>query len=205
MTVEELLTVDKEQLPEAARDMDGGEIPRLVALLSEKNDSVRYRSFLALQYRSRFFSDVYPFWESFRSKLNSENSYQRSIGLMLLAENARWDSENRMHETIDELLALLQDEKPVTVRQCVQSLGEIAKSKPDLNGKIVSGLISLDLSGIRETMRKPVLLDILHVLADIRKDHPTDEMEFFFLQALSGDILDRKSKKQIEAIYRAAL
>jgi hypothetical protein len=205
MTVEKLMTMDKEQLPEAAMDLDSSELPRLVELLSEKNDTIRYQAFLTLQYRSRVISDVYPFWGTFRSKLKSDNSYQRSIGLMLLAENARWDSENRMDETLDDYLALLLDEKPITVRQCIQSLGEIARVKPDLHGKIAARLISLDLTEVRETMRKSVLLDILHVLAYIRKAHPTDELEFFILQALSGDILDKKSKKQIGAILHAAL
>jgi hypothetical protein len=89
ITIESLMTIDKDQLSEAAKDMDGSGLPLLIELLSEKNDNIRYRAFLALQYRSRFFSDVYPFWEIFRSKLKSDNSYQRSIGLMLIAENAR--------------------------------------------------------------------------------------------------------------------
>jgi hypothetical protein len=200
ITIESLMTIDKDQLPEAAKDIDGSELPRLVDLLSEKNDNIRYQAFLSLQYRSRFFNDVYPFWEAFRSKLKSDNSYQRSIGLMLIAENARWDSENRMNGTIDEYLALLKDEKPITVRQCIQSLGEIAKYKPDLSGKIAERLISLDITEIRETMRKSVMLDILNVLAAIRTTQKTDEIKRFILNALSGEILDKKAKKQIEAI-----
>lgn len=33
----------------------------------------------------------------------------------------------------------------------------------------------------------------------IRKEHKTDEMESFILNALSGEVLDKKSKKQMEA------
>jgi len=106
ITIESLLTIDKDQLPEAAKGIDGSELPWLVELLSEKNDKIRYQAFLALQYRSRSFNDVYPFWHTFRSRLKSDNSYQRSIGLMLIAENARWNSENRMNGTIDENLDL---------------------------------------------------------------------------------------------------
>ena len=51
---------------------------------------------------------------------------------------------------------------------------------------------------VKETMRKSILLDILNVLLIIRKDHSTDEIESFILKALSGEILDKKSKKQIE-------
>lgn len=200
ITIESLMMIDKDRLPEAAKDMDGFELPWLMDLLSEKNDCIRYQAFLALQYRSRLFNDVYPFWETFRSKLKSDNSYQRSIGLMLIAENARWDSEDRMNGTIDEYLALLKDEKPITVRQCIQSLGEIARYKPDLSGKIAERLISFDMTEIRETMRKSVLLDILNVLAYIRTTYKTNEIECYILNALSGEILDKRAKKQIGAV-----
>lgn len=48
--------------------------------------------------------DVYPFWDTFRAKLNSDNSYQRSIGIMLIAENTRWDTRDHILQTIDAYL-----------------------------------------------------------------------------------------------------
>ena len=58
-------------------------IPQLVEWLSLKDDDIRYQAFLLLQNRSIFFNDVYPFFDTFCEKLKSDNSYQRSIGLML--------------------------------------------------------------------------------------------------------------------------
>jgi hypothetical protein len=98
--------------------------------VSLKDDNIRYQAFLILQSRSIFFNDVYSFWDTFRDKLKSDNSYKRSIGLMLIAENVRWDEQNRMEDTIDEYLKLLNDEKPITIRQCIQSLGKVAQFKP---------------------------------------------------------------------------
>lgn len=171
---------------------------QLVGWLSLKDDNVRYQAFELLQNRSAFFDDVYPFWDIFREKLKSENSYQRSIGLMLIAENVRWDTENRMEEIIGEYLALLSDEKPITIRQCIQSLGKVVSAKPGLRDIITLRLISFDIMTVKETMRKSILLDILNVLLVIRKEHKTAEVEDFILKALSGGILDKKSKKQIE-------
>lgn len=105
-----------------------------------------------------------------------------------------------MEDTIEPCLELLNDEKPITMRQCIQSLGKIASSKPDLNEKIASELISFNIMAVKETMRKSILLDILNVLLLIRKERKSDEMESFILNALSGEILDKKSKKQIEAL-----
>jgi len=157
-------------LPEASKKLNKEEIPQLVEWLTLKEDSIRYQAFLLLQNRSVFFADVYPFWDTFRNKLKSDNSYQRSIGLMLIAENVKWDEENRIGDTIDEYLSLLKDEKPITIRQCIQALGKIASAKLDLHDKIASRLISFDIMAVKETMRKSILLDILNVLLIIRKN-----------------------------------
>jgi len=197
--LESIMTIPKSGLQEASKALTKNDIPQLVEWLSLKDDNIRYQAFLLLQSRSIFFNDVYPFWDTFREKLSSDNSYQRSIGLMLIAENVRWDAENRMEEIIDEYLALLKDEKPITVRQCIQSIGKIASVKPELNDKIAFGLISFDIMAVKETMRKSILIDILNVLFIIRQKYKTDEIESFILNALSGEILDKKTKKQIEA------
>ena len=49
---------------------------------------------LLLQGRSLEFEDVYPYWDVLVEKLGSANSYQRSLRLMLIAENVRWDHCN---------------------------------------------------------------------------------------------------------------
>lgn len=85
MAGERLMSIDKEQLPEAAKSISSSELPGIVELLDEKDDKIRYQALLLLQYRSRLFDDVYPFCEKFRLKLKDKNSYQRSIGIMLIA------------------------------------------------------------------------------------------------------------------------
>lgn len=194
------MSISKEDINEAAKRLEKTDLPDLVEMLSLKEDNIRYQAFLLLMSRSAIFNDVYPFWDIFCDKIKSENSYQRSIGLMLIAENARWDTRNRTEGIIDDYLVLLQDEKPITVRQCVQSLGKIAAYKPELSCKIASKLISFDISAVRETMRKVILFDILNVLILIRQKYKTDEMESFIQNALSSGILDEKSKKMIKVL-----
>lgn len=200
MTTEKLMSISKEDINEAAKRLEKTDLPDLVEMLSLKEDNIRYQAFLLLMSRSAIFNDVYPFWDIFCDKIKSENSYQRSIGLMLIAENARWDTRNRTEGIIDDYLVLLQDEKPITVRQCVQSLGKIAAYKPELSCKIASKLISFDISAVRETMRKVILFDILNVLILIRQKYKTDETESFIQNALSSGILDEKSKKMIKVL-----
>jgi len=49
-------------------------------------------------------------------------------------------------------------------------------------------------------MRKSILVDILTVLAMIRKQYTSDRLESYIMSALSGGILDRKLLKQIESL-----
>lgn len=119
---------------------------------------------------------------------------------MLIAENVKWDIENSIEDTIDECLASLDEEKLITVRQCIQALGKIALAKSEMNDIIASSLINFDLMAVKETMRKPILLDIMNVLLIIRKERKTDKIETFILNALSGGVLDKKSKKQVEVL-----
>lgn len=198
ITVEEIAAISKGDVQDAAKKLNSDDIHMLVDMLSLKDDNIRYGAFLQLQNRSMLNSDVYPFWDTFQGKLKSDNSYQRSIGLMLIAENVRWDTQHKTEAIIYDYLSLLNDEKPITVRQCIQSLGKVAQSKPALNAKIADRLISFDLMAVKETMRKSILLDIINVLLKIRKSYNSDEVESFISDALSGEILDKKSKKLIE-------
>jgi hypothetical protein len=81
--------------------------------------------------------------------------------------------------SLDEYLDLLGDEKPITVRQCIQNLSTIALYKPDLGPKIAERLVAFDINGQRETMRKFILLDILNTLLVIRTNSESQAIEAF--------------------------
>lgn len=89
ITLESIMSIPNSDLQEASKAFDKEDIPQLIEWLTLKNDNVRYKVFLLLQNRSLFCDDVYPYWGTFRNKLKSDNSYQRSIGLMLIAENVK--------------------------------------------------------------------------------------------------------------------
>lgn len=205
ISTEWLLSLEKESIAGPARTLQTEDIEKLVELLSEKNDKIRYPAFLLLQERSYGEPDVYPYWDTFRDKLRSDNSYQRSIGLMLLAVNTRWDDSGRMEATIEDYLKLLEDEKPITIRQCIQSLSYILPYQPRLTATIAKRLMALELTEIKDTMRKLVYMDILNILALIRESSKDEEIENYILNALKGDLLDKKSKKQIEELCKLKL
>ena len=200
ITLEELVPLEKTAIPEVSKSLEKGDIVQLVEWLEEKDDKIRYNSLLLLQSRSTTSPDVYPFWDIFKDKLKSENSYQRSIGLMLMADNTKWDVENKLDLAINDYLMLIDDEKPITVRQCIQALLKIIPYKKQLCPVMAEKLTAFDISKVRETMQKPVLLDILNVLIEIRKYHKSDDVESYILKALSGGIIDGKTKRMFEKL-----
>jgi hypothetical protein len=200
ITIEELLSIDKNNLEEPSRTIEKDDLPTLIEWLSEKDDTIRYRSLLLLQNRSLLYGDVYAFWDVFREKLNSENSYQRSIGLLLIAYNVKWDKDNQFDNAVNEYLSVLNDKKPITIRQCIQSLQKILPYKKELYFKIANKLMDIDILGIKTTMQKFILLDILDILLVIRKYQTVDKIESYIFNALSGEILDKKAKKRIESM-----
>ncbi len=200
IAMESIMAVEPEELSLAAASLGPEDVAQLVAWLSLKEDDVRYRAFLLLQEKSRMDRDVYPYFDVFCEKLGSDNSYQRSLGVMLIAENVRWDEAGKMREILPTYLEILNDEKPITVRQCIGSLGIIAKAAPVYSGDIAKALCAVDIMSVRETMRKSVQLDIVTVLAVIKKIYADPKIDEYLLSALSGELLDKKAKKAIEKL-----
>jgi len=182
-----------------AATLDQADIPALIERLASAEDKIRYPAFLLLKERSAICADVYPFWDALDEKLTHENSYQRSIGAMLLSANAKHDAQGKLKQTLPRYLALLNDPKPITVRQCVQALPEILRAKPEYAEPIGNAILSVSLLDYKETMRKLILLDFLETLILLRSLSPSEALEAYFFSVLSGSILDEKAKKQLRA------
>ncbi len=200
ITKEIIAGLSKDEIPEKAATLGPEDIRILVDCLDEKDDNLRYHSFLLLQNRSQASADVYPFWDELAAKFSSGNSYHRSIGLMLIAENVRWDTTEKFDSLADSFLAFVDDEKPITVRQCVQSLVKIVPHKPHLIPAICDRLMSIDLSQRKETQQKILLMDILSVFAETRRHQKDERVEKYIINAMTGAVLDKKAKSEIEKL-----
>jgi hypothetical protein len=120
--------------------------------------------------------------------------------MLLIAENARWAGAERIEECLDDCLKLIADEKPITARQAIQSLPKITRAAPQTAPRVASALMGLNLSNIRETMRKLILTDACRALVMMRLTPELSEsIDGFLMNALSGDILDKAAKKEIKA------
>ncbi len=145
--------------------MDG--IEELLDRLSGSDNKAAYAALKTLQAESAQTDMVYQFFDQLAGMITNSNSYIRTRGLLLIAANARWDSENKIDDIIDEYLVHIADEKPITARQCIQILPEIAVYKPLLKKCIREALLNADPSIYPETMEPLVRKDIARALKKI--------------------------------------
>jgi hypothetical protein len=119
--------------------------------LAEKDDALRYNAFLLLKAHSRVSPSVYEYWDELEKKLDSPNSYQRSLGLMLIAENVRWDKGGKFGITISKYLSCCTDEKFITARQAIRGLENVIGATDEYGEKIRQNLTGLSLAQYKKT------------------------------------------------------
>jgi len=116
-------------------------IDRLFSDLENKDGAVRYNALQKLlAITENKVSWVYDKWFVLLDKLSSDNSYQRSIGLILLANLAKSDNQNRIISVLDNILELIDDKKFITSRQCIQNIWKISVCNKTSRKQIVSAL-----------------------------------------------------------------
>lgn len=107
-------------------------VSELIERLYSKDNKAAYQALQILESESEKSNAVYKFFDRFAEMIENSNSYIRTRGIVLISVNAKWDTENKVDEIIDDYLKHILDEKPITARQCIKSLPSIAKYKSDL-------------------------------------------------------------------------
>jgi hypothetical protein len=166
---DQLTAVKKEEISAQAKTLTTGDIKFLIETLNEKDDKLRYNAFLLLQAQSKEAPSVYPYWNVLEKKLDSDNSYQRSLGVMLIAENARWNIEGKFVKIFGKYMACCGDEKFITARQTIQGLATITQSTDRYNESIKAALTNLQFSQYKDNQRKLLIKDVAAALKFIKK------------------------------------
>lgn len=138
-------------------------------LLFNKNNNVAYKALKELQKESEKTNCIYSYMDRLSDMLDSDNSYIRIRGLVLLAYNAKWDKDYKIDEVIDEYLKHITDVKPTTARQCIKLLPIIAEYKPELKTDILSALHNANISIYDDSMQSLVYKDIQKSIKKIQK------------------------------------
>lgn len=117
------------------------DISKELELLTSSNHTVAYKTFKSLLLICEKSKALYPYFDTFIDMMEHDhNSYIRTRGLSLIAYQSKWDDENKINAIIDQWLKHIEDEKPITARQCIKDSVIIAKYKPELADTIYVAL-----------------------------------------------------------------
>jgi hypothetical protein len=145
-----------------------GEAENLVAGLKGKDINHGCACLKQLQALSEASADVYPYFDTFAEMLGSENSYLRTRAILLIAANAKWDTEFKLDAILPEYLEHISDDKPITARQCIQALPQLVKGRPDLKEEVIAGLQRANPGKYNGSMSPLVQKDIQNALEQLR-------------------------------------
>lgn len=145
---------------------------------------------------------VYEAWDLLFEKLRHENSYQRSIGIMLLCNLAKSDVENRLGTSLDRLLAHTKDEKFITSRQCIQNLWKVAAANKLNREKVVKHLEKRFMECENEKHYNLLRQDIIQSVRLLYVHEGGHEL-LSQAHALIGKEKEMKYRKQYEALLKA--
>jgi hypothetical protein len=96
--------------------------------------------------------------------LNTKSSYVRTRGFVLCCAQARWDEGGKLQKALPTMLALLHDDKPIVVRQCLAALHEVVLYRSELREAIKAELGAIDFSRHKESMSPLIKKDVEELL-----------------------------------------
>ena len=132
----------------------------IIAKLTAKDDKYACAIANKIISESQDTDEWYEYFDTFASLLNHPKSLVRNRVLYILAANAQWDDENRFDTILDDYLAHITDDKPITARQCIKTLVQVGMAKPQYIPRILSCFHDADLSKYKDSMRPLIEKDM---------------------------------------------
>ena len=125
---------------------------KIIEMLMDKDDKKAYNFAKEISARSADSDEYYALFDCFIGMLDHKSSYVRTRGFCLACAQARWDNAGKLDSAFDKMCALVNDEKPTVVRQCLKALHEVALFRPELSDRICAAVNSIELSNYKDSM-----------------------------------------------------
>jgi hypothetical protein len=178
------------------------EVKKYIDDLSSTDDQTRLKALQTLLKMTETPVDwVYEVWDSLLEKLKNENSYQRSIGIMLLCNLAKSDREDRLKLSLDRLLAHTKDEKFITSRQCIQNIWKAAATTRANREEVLKHLEKRFMECEQEKHYNLLRQDMIQSFVMLNQ-HTEDRKLLARAQTLVEKEQNAKYRKQYEALIK---
>ncbi len=134
-------------------------IEQAVDLLQDRDDNQAYQALLFLEEQTLISNAVYGYFDDFLQLLQNEHTYVKMRAIRLVAKNVRWDIEHKLENNIESYISLLQDSKPVVVREVIHNMKEIVPYKPQLLPILQEAFLTIPLQNYKESMTNLIVRD----------------------------------------------
>jgi hypothetical protein len=152
-------------------------IARHIEDLGSTDDKVRLAALQAmLQMTEAKVGWIYEVWDHLLEKLDHENSYQRSIGILLLCNLAKSDTEDCLRSALDRLLVHTRDEKFITSRQCLQNIWKAGATNRSNREKVLQHLEQRFVECTEERHYNLLRQDIVQSMVSLYKQIKDDRL-----------------------------
>ena len=136
----------------------------IIARLRDKDDKTAYEFTKQIGIESAQSDKYLVMISEFVKMLNDKSSYVRTRGFCLICNQARWADDGQIEAVFNEMSALLYDDKPTVVRQCLSALHEVALYRQEMTDKIKSAVSKIDLSRYKDSMALLIEKDMKELL-----------------------------------------
>ena len=131
-------------------------------MLTHKHIMVYYHCYYILdRAASRNPELFYDNWKDFEKLLDHENSYHRTIGLVMISNLIKVDKEKYFDNISDKYFMFINDEKITTARDCVVCTGKILEQRSDYIDKVIKLYLDMEkICKFKENQKALLLYDI---------------------------------------------
>ncbi|MGM0213975.1 hypothetical protein [Enterococcus sp. AZ109] len=138
------------------------------AVLTAKDTKESLQRFRQLEARCENSNEMYQYWHLYLAGLKGKTSCNRARSFKLLMKTVKWDQQQQLDQHLTTILTILEDEKSITVRQCIPYLKELLTLRPDLEPLVLDKLVQLKLDKYKESMQCLIKRDIQNLLKAVR-------------------------------------
>ena len=136
----------------------------VIAGLRDKNDKAAYEYAKQIGAESAESDKYLGMIPEFAEMLSDKSSYVRTRGFCLICNQARWADNWQIEAVFEKMSALLCDEKPTVVRQCLGALHEVALYRPEMTDKITLAVKKINLGRYKDSMSPLIEKDMKELL-----------------------------------------
>ncbi|MBC7829011.1 MAG: hypothetical protein H7122_14775 [Chitinophagaceae bacterium] len=170
--------------------------------LHSRDADLRYASFhYLIQLTQQPVNWAYEVWDELLALLRNGDNHQRAIAAQLLSNLAKSDSQKRMLNHLDQLIAVTKDEKFVTARHSLQSLWKVGVASEDLKKMVVENLGKRFIECIDEKNCSLIRYDILEVLRKMYDQLQDEKLKDIALTLIEKEE-DPKYRKKYAGLWK---